>query len=80
MRQRQGEMRIRLRGELCTGHARCNSVAATLFPLDEDGYSALEDTDVPPEFHPLAREGAAACPEGAITVGDLHETIAPPDE
>ena len=53
------ETRISLRSGVCSGHARCNAVAPALFPLDDDGYSALEPTVVPEHLRELARNGAA---------------------
>lgn len=52
----------------CTGHARCNAAAPVLYTLDSDGYSAVHNYEVPSGQESLAREGAAACPERAITI------------
>ncbi len=52
----------------CTGHARCNAVDDHLFPLDDEGYSALSPTSVRPDQEVLARAGADACPERAIII------------
>jgi ferredoxin len=64
------EIRIWLEPDTCTGHARCHAVASSLFPIDEEGYSALLPTCVPAEQLALAREGADACPERAIVIED----------
>jgi ferredoxin len=52
----------------CTGHARCNAVAPEVYPLDDDGYNALTEGEVRAGQEQHARDGAAACPERAITV------------
>jgi ferredoxin len=61
-------MRARVDPEVCEGHARCNAVAGDFFRLDELGYAIPVDTEVTPGQEALVRRGAAACPEGAITV------------
>jgi ferredoxin len=43
-------------------------VAGDLFPLDEDGYIAVEEIDVPPGMEELAERGARACPERIIII------------
>jgi len=53
---------------LCTGQARCWATAEELFPLDDEGYSAVQVADVPPGDEQQARDGAAACPERAISI------------
>lgn len=61
-------MKIRIEKAHCVGNARCWAVAPELFPLDEDGYIAVEEIDVPPGKEELARRGAAACPERIILI------------
>jgi len=61
-------MKIRIKKEACVGHARCAAVAEEIYPLDENGYIAVEEIDVPPGNEGLARRGARACPERIITV------------
>lgn len=65
-------MRIRLDKSACNGHALCNSIDPTLFPLDEEGYSALEPHRARPEDVERTREGVAACPERALIL-DEHD-------
>jgi ferredoxin len=62
------EIRIILRPGVCSGHARCNAIAPALFPLDDEGYSAMQPTVVPPGLKAQAREGVDACPERAILI------------
>lgn len=61
-------MKIRIKKAACVGHARCAAVAPDLYILDEGGYIADEEIDVPPGKEALARRGARACPERIITV------------
>ena len=61
-------MKIRINKAGCVGHARCAAVAPEIFPLDDDGYIAVEEIDVPEDQAALARWGARACPERIITV------------
>jgi len=59
-------MKVRLERPKCVGHAQCYAVDAELFPIDESGYSTLEEHEVRPEDAQLTRDGVAACPEMAL--------------
>lgn len=61
-------MKIRVDKARCAGHARCAAIAPELFELDDDGYIAVEEIEVPPGQEDLARRGARACPERILTV------------
>jgi ferredoxin len=61
-------MKLRIKKTACVGNARCAAVSEELFPLDDDGYIAVEEIDVPPGKEELARRGARACPERIIVV------------
>ena len=61
-------MKVRVDGDVCTGHALCVVQAPTLFVMDDDGFNRTPPTDVPPELEQQARAGAAACPERAIAI------------
>ena len=63
-------MRVRLERDLCVGHALCYAVDPELFPIDEQGYSTLEEHEVAPADEQLTREGVAACPEAALILED----------
>jgi ferredoxin len=52
----------------CGAHGQCNWINPNLFPLDDDGYSAVGDVDVPAGAETDARRAAAACPAAAISV------------
>ena len=66
-------MKIRIDKAACVGNARCAAVSAVLFPLDEDGYIAVTEVEVPPGMESLARRGARSCPERVITVVEDDE-------
>ena len=61
-------MKVRVDQEVCQGHALCHSVSAELFTLDDDGYSNVDEREVPPGMEDLARRGELTCPERAITI------------
>jgi ferredoxin len=61
-------VRIHLEKSRCVGHAQCYAVAPDLFPIDESGYSILEEREVPPDEEGLTRDGVASCPEIALVL------------
>lgn len=61
-------MRVRLEKSKCVGHAQCYAVDPDLFPIDESGYSILEEREVQPEDVQLTRDGVASCPEMALII------------
>ncbi|MET0587485.1 MAG: ferredoxin [Novosphingobium sp.] len=61
-------MKIRIEKAQCVGNARCHAVAEHLYPLDDEGYIAIEGFDVPEGEEQRARRGARACPERIIFV------------
>ncbi|MBV1686235.1 ferredoxin [Novosphingobium sp. G106] len=61
-------MKVRIEKAQCVGNARCHAVAGTLFPLDDEGYVAIEGFTVRSEDELLARRGARACPERIIKI------------
>lgn len=61
-------MRVVVDHERCDGHGRCFAVAPSVYDVDDDGYSTVDDVTVAPGMEDAAREGAAACPRQAITV------------
>jgi ferredoxin len=66
--RQENDMKIRIDKSACVGNARCAAVSEQLFPLDDDGYIAVEEVDVPPGMEDLARRGARACPERIIVI------------
>ena len=63
-----GKLKVRIEKAQCVGNARCHAVAEKLFPLDDDGYIAIEGFEVAPGDEIMARRGARACPERIITI------------
>ncbi len=62
-------MRVSVDRVLCTGHARCWSVAPALFTVDDDGYSSIgSGVAVAPGDEELARLAVASCPERALRI------------
>lgn len=61
-------MKIKIDKEHCVGNARCAAISEVLYKLDEDGYIAVTEVDVPPGMEDLARRGARACPERIIEI------------
>jgi ferredoxin len=61
-------MKVRLDQAKCVGHAQCYAVDPDLFPIDDSGYSTLEQREVKPEDEQLTRDGVAACPELALVI------------
>lgn len=59
-------MKIRVDGDLCTGHGRCYMLAPEVYGEDERGHCAPLVHAVPAELREGARTGADACPEQAI--------------
>lgn len=59
-------VKVRLEQSKCVGHAQCYAVDPDLFPIDESGYSILEERLVRPEDEQVTRDGVASCPEMAL--------------
>jgi ferredoxin len=61
-------MKIVVDQSKCTGHARCNAVAPDLYEVDDNGYCALTELQVPADRESDAKAGAGECPEQAISI------------
>jgi len=61
-------VKVRLEQSKCVGHARCYAVDPDLFPIDDSGYSTLEEYGVRAEDEQQVRDGVAACPELALVL------------
>lgn len=62
-------MRIGLVPGVCEAHGQCGVVDMDLFPLDDDGFSAVgPDTEVPAGEEDTARLGVSVCPVRALRV------------
>ena len=62
-------MRIKIDGELCTGHGRCAKNAPGVYSLDDDGYAAARGSEfaVAAGGEDMAIRGMKSCPERAIS-------------
>jgi ferredoxin len=67
-REETRELKIKARKESCAGHARCAAVAPQVFELDDVGYIAFSEKEVPPELEAQARRGVRACPERILSI------------
>ncbi|HLS77448.1 MAG TPA: ferredoxin [Nocardia sp.] len=63
-------MELHLDKDKCVGHAQCFAASPRLFPLDDEGYSALTDTEIDPADRAEAEDGVEACPERALVLRD----------
>ncbi|WP_166462943.1 ferredoxin [Amycolatopsis acidicola] len=62
-------MKIGLAPGACEGHAQCSVIDPDLFPLDDDGFSAVgPEKEVPPGEEDTAETGVDACPVRALRV------------
>lgn len=59
-------MRVHIELDQCEGHGLCAATAPDLYDLDDDGFAAESDLDVPDNLISDARSGASACPMSAI--------------
>jgi ferredoxin len=48
----------------------CHAVDPDAFPIDDDGYSALTEHEVPVDQQLVVRDGVAACPELALVLDE----------
>ncbi len=60
-------MKVRVKPDVCVGHAMCVLACSELFELsDEDGHANVRNEDVPPELEDAVDQAVRGCPEGAI--------------
>jgi ferredoxin len=71
-------MQIHLVSGKCAGHALCHGVDEYLFPIDDEGYSTVEDRELGPDEVDAAREGVAVCPEGALQIVESGKPLLTP--
>ena len=62
---------------LCCGRGRCYVVAPDVFREADDGTNADvgETVEVPAHLEEAARNGAISCPESAILLSDVRESV-----
>jgi ferredoxin len=64
-------VRIGVDRAVCEAHGQCSIVDIDLFPLDEDGFSAVgPDREVPAGEEAAAQRGVDVCPVRALTVAE----------
>jgi len=61
-------MKVRLERSKCAGHAQCYALDPNLFPIDDEGYSVLQEHAVAPDDEQATRDGVASCPELALVI------------
>jgi ferredoxin len=62
-------MRIGVNRDACEAHGQCSIVDMDIFPLDDDGYSAVgPSAEVPTGEEETAQRGVSACPVRALRV------------
>jgi ferredoxin len=62
-------MRIGVDRSVCEAHGQCSVIDLDLFPLDDDGFSAVgPDAEVPAGEEDTAALGVGACPVRALRV------------
>ncbi len=62
-------MRLRIKADLCQGHALCRLAFPELIQLGEDdGHAFVPDGNVPPDMEAKARRAQKTCPEGAVQI------------
>ena len=60
-------MKVTVDFDKCQGHGQCFANAPDLYPLDDSGYVAITELDVPPGKEADAQAGVDACPAQALT-------------
>ena len=63
-------MKVRIDGDLCSGHARCEAMAPSVYQLDDNGYNVErgKTIQIKPGSEDAARLGVESCPERAMTI------------
>jgi ferredoxin len=67
---RIGIVKVRVEQSRCVGHAQCYAVDPEIFPIDDSGYSTLEEHEVAPQDAQVTRDGVASCPEMALILDE----------
>jgi ferredoxin len=62
-------VKVSLDEDSCRGHGVCTTICPEVFSLNDDGYSVVEQPEVPAGLEDPVRRAAASCPEHAITAG-----------
>ena len=60
-------MKVNVDDQRCRGHGVCVTLCPEVFTLTDDGYSVVENPDVPTELEAAVHEAIDCCPEQAIS-------------
>jgi ferredoxin len=63
-------MKASVDDQRCRGHGVCVTICPEVFTLTDDGYSVVENPEVPSEFEKAVQEAVECCPEQAISASD----------
>ena len=61
-------MKLSVKPDTCSGHARCQKLCPEVFGGDDFGYVVLTMQDIRHELQDKVREAVIACPEGALKI------------
>ncbi|ACU76269.1 putative ferredoxin [Catenulispora acidiphila DSM 44928] len=59
-------MKLLVDATLCEGYGVCQEQAPAQIDLDDFGYAAVTEAEVPADGEPAARAAVAACPNRAL--------------
>jgi ferredoxin len=59
----------------CCGYGICAEICPQVFKLDENGFVTIAVSVVPVELETQAREAAAACPQSALAIEEVAESV-----
>ena len=60
-------MKVNVDDQRCRGHGVCVTLCPEVFTLTDDGYSVVENPDVPTVLEAAVQEAIDCCPEQAIS-------------
>jgi ferredoxin len=62
------QLRVSASRSACCGYGVCAEICPEVYTLDDNGIVVLAHEIVPAGLESKAREGAAACPQNALTI------------
>ncbi|TVV77096.1 ferredoxin [Sphingomonas solaris] len=65
-----GKLKVVIDKAACCGYGVCAEICPDMYKLDGNGVVYVEQEFVPDGLEALAREGAEACPQSALSVVD----------
>jgi ferredoxin len=66
-------VKVTVDSERCMGHGQCYARGPGVYEPDDDGYCVVVSATVEGDLLQQAVEGAEACPESAITIGEVTD-------